>query len=93
MSHDLSKSGLPPDIPTLRHRGRASLVTAAWLGKLAKHLAILACFAIVGRATGRFEASQVAILLIVSSAALIHFVGRQLERRHSARLPLHQARS
>ncbi|MGH7817262.1 MAG: hypothetical protein ACREOR_07725 [Candidatus Binatia bacterium] len=93
MSHDLSKSGLPPDFPTLRHHRPASLVTAAWLAKLTKHLAILACFTIVGHATGRFEASQVAILLIVSSAALFHSVGRQLERRHSARLPRHQAGS
>ena len=55
--------------------------SAAFLSKLAKHLALLACLAIVGESTGRFVLGQTAILLLVVSAALLHSAGRTLQRR------------
>ena len=66
------------------HGGRRSpstIVCAAFLKKLAKHLALLACLAIVGQATGRVALGQPSILLLIAGAALIHAVGQALERR------------
>jgi len=59
-------------------------VIAPFLLKLAKHLALLACLIIVGRATGRFAASELAIFLFVFAAALLHILGR----RFSPSLPV-----
>jgi len=64
-----------------RRRSPSSIVCAAFLTKLAKHLALLACLAIVGAATGRAALGQRAILLLVVGAALIHAIGQALERR------------
>ncbi|HXV80897.1 MAG TPA: hypothetical protein VEG60_13550 [Candidatus Binatia bacterium] len=55
--------------------------SAAFLSKLAKHLALLACLAIVGESSGRFVMGQAAILLLVVSAALLHSAARTLQRR------------
>jgi hypothetical protein len=55
--------------------------SAAFLSKLAKHLALLACLAIVGESSGRFVLGQTVILFLVVSAALLHSAGRVLQRR------------
>lgn len=53
-------------------------VASAFLNKLAKHLALLACLMIVGKATGRFTIGQFPLFLLIVFAALAHFVGRTL---------------
>ena len=53
----------------------------AFLTKLAKHMALIACLLIAGRLTGRFAGGQLGIFLTVVSAALLHSIGRVLQRR------------
>jgi hypothetical protein len=59
----------------------AAWLSAAFLVKLAKHLALIACFMIIGAASGRVAASETGIFLTVVAAALLHSIGRVLERR------------
>ena len=65
-------------------RSLPPLVFAAFLTKLAKHLALLVCLAIVGQATGRAAFGQLTILLLAVAAALIHGLGQNLKRRSSS---------
>jgi hypothetical protein len=64
-------------------------VLAAFLLKLAKHLALIGCFMIIGRASGRFAPSEIGIFLTVGAAAVLHSIGRVLESRlpHPLHLP------
>jgi hypothetical protein len=64
-------------------------VAAAFLQKFAKHLALIACFMILGGASGRFAVSEFGIFLMIVTAAALHSIGRFLEYRLSphARLP------
>ena len=55
-------------------------VIAALLLKLAKHLALIACFMIIGGASGRFATSEMAAFLTVVAAAVLHSIGRVFER-------------
>ncbi|HSF58659.1 MAG TPA: hypothetical protein VLD83_11340, partial [Candidatus Binatia bacterium] len=55
--------------------------SSAFLSKLAKHLAVLACLAIVGETSGRFVIGQRGILVLVVSAALVHSAARALQHR------------
>jgi len=64
-------------------RSPSTIAFAAFLTKLAKHLALLVCLAIVGQATGRAALGQRSILLLVVAAALIHGLGQTLKRRSS----------
>jgi len=57
------------------------IIFAACLTKVAKHLALLACLAIVGQASGRAPIGQPAIFLIVAGASLIYSIGETLKRR------------
>jgi hypothetical protein len=66
----------------------SATVIASFLKKFAKHLALLACLMILGRATGRVEQGQLAIFLIVAGAALLNFVGNRLERCHPSDVKL-----
>lgn len=81
MAHDRSNGSLFSGSPTPYSRHPISSVTAAFLIKLAKHLVVLACFAIVGHATGRFDASEVIIFFVVIAAALFHSAGHMLHGR------------
>lgn len=56
-------------------------VGAAFLVKLAKHLALIACLMIIGAAPGRVTANETGIFLTVACAALLHSIGRILDRR------------
>ena len=60
---------------------RSLCLSSAFLSKLAKHLAVLACLGIVGEISGRFVIGQIGIFLLVVSAALLHSVARTLQRR------------
>jgi hypothetical protein len=62
-------------------RSPSVLVFAAFLIKLAKHLALLVCLAIVGQATGRAPFGQLAVALLTLTAALIHGLGQALKHR------------
>ena len=66
----------------------SACVLATFLMKVAKHLALIACLMIIGRSTGRFIESQLVIFLTVLSAALLHSIGRALQR--SLPSPLHR---
>ena len=59
----------------------SACVSAAFLVKLAKHLALVACLMIIGAAPGRVAASETGIFLTVVCAALLHSIGRILDRR------------
>jgi hypothetical protein len=62
-------------------RSPSAIVFAAFLIKLAKHFALLACLAIVGQATGGAALPQPAVLGLVVCAALLHALGQTLKRR------------
>jgi hypothetical protein len=67
----------------MNHNKRLRLSTtviSGFLKKLAKHLALLACLMILGRATGRIDQGQLAMFLIVAGAALLNCVGNHLDR-------------
>ena len=57
------------------------------LTKIAKHLALLACFMIVGDATGRPVLGQLGVFILVVLAAVIHSVGCAVQSRFSVRIP------
>ena len=61
---------------------------AAFLAKLAKHLALLACLMIVSQAAGRPVLGQLGIFFTVVLAALVHSAGRTVQCRPAARVPL-----
>lgn len=56
-------------------------VVAPLLTKVAKHMALLACFMIVGSATGRATINELGIFSLIAAAALVYSVGRSLEGR------------
>lgn len=58
-----------------------TVASATVATKLAKHLALLACLAIVGRTAGRAAIEPLAIFLLVLLAAALHSVGRLLAWR------------
>ena len=60
---------------------------SASLTMIAKHLALLACFMIIGAATGRPVLGQVGIFIVVVLAALIHSAGCAIESRSPGRTP------
>jgi hypothetical protein len=71
-----------------RHRNLAAqtrhpsmLVIAAFLTKLAKHLALIACLMIAGSATGRVAVSQLAIFFLVAGATVAYSIGQRMTRR------------
>jgi hypothetical protein len=57
------------------------------LTKIAKHLALLACFMVIGAATGRPVLGQVWIFIMVVLAALIHAAGCAGQSRFPGRIP------
>jgi len=61
---------------------------AAFLTKLAKHLALLPCLMIVSQAAGQPVIGELGIFLTVVLAVLIYSVGRALHYRSFVRLPL-----
>lgn len=63
------------------HGWRVSIVTAAFLNKLAKHLAVLAGLLIVGEASGRSSTGQFGIFLLIVLAALLHSIASRSRRR------------
>ncbi|HYA28801.1 MAG TPA: hypothetical protein VEI95_08285 [Acidobacteriota bacterium] len=68
-------------------------VIAPFLVKLAKHLALFACLAILGQASGRVPVSQLTLFFLVAGAALAHAIGNTLQLRlrkttYSRRNPL-----
>ncbi|HTN72625.1 MAG TPA: hypothetical protein VMO00_16210 [Methylomirabilota bacterium] len=56
-------------------------VIAAFLVKLAKHLAVFTCLLILGQATGRVPVNHPAIFLLVTGAVLAHAIGNMLQLR------------
>ena len=64
---------------------RSSCVLAAFLLKLAKHLALLVCFMIIGTASGRFAPTELTIFFMALAAAVLHSTGRSLEPRIALR--------
>jgi hypothetical protein len=60
---------------------RRFCLSTAFLSKLAKHLAVLACLGIVGETSGRFAIGQMGIFSLVVCAALLHSASRTLQRR------------
>jgi len=61
------------------------IVASAFLIKLGKHLALLACLLILGRASGRYEVNEIPVFALTVLSALIHLAGRSL--RHRLALP------
>jgi len=73
-----------------RLRSPLTIVVAAFLTKLAKHLALLACLAIVGEASGKAAIGQPAILLLIIGATLLHQAGSALKQRAPTSAALHR---
>ena len=78
--------------PGLLRRHAATFVAAAFLTKLAKHLALLASLAIVGAANGRSPIGQLTILLVIVAAALIHLLGRWVQPQHHRHVGMRQVK-
>lgn len=66
-----------------RHDGIAA-VASVLLIKVAKHLALLACLMIIGKATGRVTIGELGIVFLTIFAATTHLLGRALALRLSA---------
>lgn len=60
------------------HGGR--IVFSALLIKFSKHLALLVCLLILGRASGRYPITELSIFGLTVLAAMVHFCGRSLSR-------------
>ena len=73
-----------PANPVARAPSPYSHITAAlavFLSKVAKHLALLACLLIVGKATGRLTTGQFVIFCLTIFASVAHLAGRALAPR------------
>jgi hypothetical protein len=81
MLQKFHKSAEPPEVGKAREYLPATCVTTAVFAKLAKHLAILASFTILGESTGRIAVGRLAIFILVVLAALLHTIGRSLHLR------------
>lgn len=70
--------------------GLSLCVLAPFLVKLAKHMALIACFMIVGNATGRATVGQLGLFFLIATAAVVYSIGRGLEPQPPTppRLPL-----
>ena len=86
MSRDFPSLHRPFDARRPWDRRSSAPVLAVFLTKTAKHLAVIACFLIIGHATGRYEAGPNSIMLLVACAAVVHSAGRALRRRVTLRL-------
>jgi hypothetical protein len=76
--------GLQPANPAeqsyIKNAQLVSLV-APFLLKLAKHVALLSCLLLIGKARSEPIIGPLGILLLIIGAALIHSVGRRLQIR------------
>ena len=54
------------------------LAAAVFLEKLARHLALLACLAMVSKASGWTDPGQASIFLLIALATAAHWCGRAL---------------
>ena len=61
--------------------GQLVSLLAPFLLKLAKHLALLACLLLIGKARGEPIIGPLGILLVIIGATLIHSFGRRLQIR------------
>jgi hypothetical protein len=52
------------------------IMTVAWLEKLARHLALLTCLAILFKASGRADPAPLAILALAIFASAAHLCGK-----------------
>ncbi len=57
------------------------IITSAFLIRLSKHGALLACLLLLGRASNRYEVGQAWILGLTIASALLHLAGRALRLR------------
>jgi hypothetical protein len=81
MENQDAQISIEPFAGSRRRNPRITAVASALLSKTAKHLALLACLLIVGKATGRLTAGQFAIFCLTIFAALAHLTGHALSRR------------
>ncbi len=65
-----------------------AMLFAVFLGKVSKHLALLACIMILGHGSGQFSIGQVGIFTVVIFSALAHTAGRRIQTRLSNNKPL-----
>jgi hypothetical protein len=56
------------------------LVAAAWLAKLARHLALLTLLAVLFKASGWADPGQAGILLLAVSASVAHLGARMADK-------------
>jgi hypothetical protein len=86
------KPGLPAQSNTACRSRPAHAVVAAFLTKLAKHMALIACLMIAGSATGRAAVSQLQIFFLVACAAVAYSIGQRMARRAPlpGRVPMQQ---
>jgi hypothetical protein len=64
-----------------------TIVSAALLEKVARHLALLACMAVLFHSAGWSDSGQIAIWLLTVCASGLHLASRTLKRRHRKSLP------
>ena len=80
----------PDERPYIKTAQPVPLV-APFLLKLAKHVALLACLLLIGKARGEPTIGPLGILLVIIGAALIHSVGRRLQISVGRRLQIRPA--
>ncbi len=57
---------------------RAAAILSTWLAKISKHLALLGCFVIAGKAASGLAVGEVTIFLLMVFASAAHLCGRAL---------------
>ncbi len=57
---------------------RPAALISALLAKVSKHMALLGCLMILGKASGRLEIGEVSIFVLIASASVMHLCGRLL---------------
>jgi hypothetical protein len=77
---------------TLQAARASRHVFAAFLSKLARHVALIACLMVIGGATGRFALSPLGIFLMAAAAAVLHCAGSYLKQTVSRPAPLPRLR-
>jgi len=85
----ISARRLPNDSVLATPDSLLNPAVAVFLCKLAKHLALLACLMILGKAAGRLTIEPLAIFFLPVFASAAHLAGRSL----SARLPTRASKS
>lgn len=61
---------------------RQAAIVSVLLAKVSKHLALLGCLMVLGKASGRLAIGELTIFLLIAFASAAHLCGRALAPQH-----------